>query len=160
MTMLYFAYGSNMDRSELMHADRCPSAEFVCIAKLKKHRLAFTRKSINRGCGVADLLSDSGQYVLGVVYEIPDFEVEFLDVAEGYRAGRDKNENSYNNVPCEVFKENGQKILDPVFTYIANKQENPPLPNEKYKKHLIKGAIEWGLPKEYIKTLEQIKTKD
>ena len=156
--MLYFAYGSNMDWDQMQ--ERCPSAEFVCIAEIKKHRLAFTRKSRKRRCGVADLLFDSGQHVLGVVYEIPDFEVEFLDAAEGYQAGRDKNKNSYNNVPCEVFKENGQKILDPVFTYIANKQENPPLPNEKYKKHLIKGAIEWRLPKEYIKTLKQIETKD
>ena len=51
--MLYFAYGSNMEWKQMR--ERCPSAMFVCIAKLKDRRLAFTRKSKDRGCGVATL---------------------------------------------------------------------------------------------------------
>jgi len=54
--MLYFAYGSNLDFAQMR--DRCPSALFVAIAKLPDHRLAFTRKSIKRACGVADAVPE------------------------------------------------------------------------------------------------------
>jgi len=66
--MLYFAYGSNMHAAQMK--ERCPSAKFVCRAKLPSNRLAFTRKSVNRGCGVADFLHDETKEVWGVVYEI------------------------------------------------------------------------------------------
>ena len=54
--MLYFAYGSNLDWAQMK--SRCPSATFVDRAKLKDHRLAFTRKSKDRDCGAADLYQD------------------------------------------------------------------------------------------------------
>jgi len=41
--MLYFAYGSNMDWAQMR--SRCRTARFVCVEKLKDHRLAFTRKA-------------------------------------------------------------------------------------------------------------------
>jgi hypothetical protein len=50
--VLYFAYGSNMNWEQMK--TRCPSARFVAVALLPDYKLAFTRKSINRGCGVAD----------------------------------------------------------------------------------------------------------
>jgi len=50
--MLYFAYGSNMDWNQIR--GRCPSASFLGIAVLLDHRLAFSRYSTTRNCGVAD----------------------------------------------------------------------------------------------------------
>jgi hypothetical protein len=67
--MLYFAYGSNMDWGQMK--GRCPSVRFVGVAKLPDHRLVFTRKSVNRGCGVADVVRDAGGGVWGAVFEIP-----------------------------------------------------------------------------------------
>jgi hypothetical protein len=56
--MLTFAYGSNMDWNQMR--ERCPSSRFVGIAVLRDHKLAFTRKSLKRGCGVADLIAEGG----------------------------------------------------------------------------------------------------
>src|SRR5947208_12969770 len=72
--MLYFAYGSNMDSTQMK--ERCPSAKFVCRAKLPSHRLAFTLRSCRRGCGVADILRDEAKDVWGVVYELPENELK------------------------------------------------------------------------------------
>ena len=40
--MLYSAYGSMMDFREMRQ--RCPSAQFVAVAKLLDHLLQFTRR--------------------------------------------------------------------------------------------------------------------
>jgi gamma-glutamylcyclotransferase (GGCT)/AIG2-like uncharacterized protein YtfP len=80
--MFYFAYGSNMNWQQ-MH-ERCPSARFFGIAELQHHKLAFTRKSKNRGCGVADAVSGPGQKLWGVVYEVTTLDIEKLDNLEGY----------------------------------------------------------------------------
>jgi hypothetical protein len=42
-SMLYFAYGSNMNWQQMQ--DRCPSARFFGVALLPDHKLAFTRES-------------------------------------------------------------------------------------------------------------------
>lgn len=87
--MLYFACGSNMDWDQMR--ERCPSARFVGVAKLPEHKLAFSRRSKKRGCGVADAVADQGSSVWGVVYEVDDRDVGQLDAAEGYSPGRVKN---------------------------------------------------------------------
>ena len=72
--MLYFAYGSNMNWLQMQN--RCPSARFLYRAVLPDYKLAFTRKSVKRGCGVADVVPARGQNAWGVVYEISNLDVE------------------------------------------------------------------------------------
>lgn len=91
--MLYFAYGSNLDFAQMRQ--RCPSAKFVSIAKLPDHRLDFTRKSLTRGCGVADVVPELGRAVWGVVFAVEETDIGSLDASEGYRPGRPDTENSY-----------------------------------------------------------------
>jgi gamma-glutamylcyclotransferase (GGCT)/AIG2-like uncharacterized protein YtfP len=87
--MLYFAYGSNMDWNQIQ--ERCPSSRFIAIAVLPNHKLAFSRKSEERECGVADSLPEQGAEVWGVVYEIDDRDIGSLDYHEGYQPGRKTN---------------------------------------------------------------------
>jgi gamma-glutamylcyclotransferase (GGCT)/AIG2-like uncharacterized protein YtfP len=150
--MLYFAYGSNMDWGQMK--GRCPAVRFVGVAKLPNHRLAFTRKSVNRGCGVADVVRDAGGAVWGAVFEIPDLEVGTLDKSEGYQPGRDKN--SYWRRECMVFLDGDDERPLTVATYFAEPQHNPPLPNQSYKDLILAGARHWHLPADYIARLEAI----
>jgi hypothetical protein len=47
-----------------------------------------------------------------------------------------------------------------VAVYFAIPQENPPLPNQKYKDQILSGANYWHLPSKYIhKVIEAIKVK-
>jgi|SRR5579872_3603852 len=154
--MLYFAYGSNMEWSQMR--SRCPSAKFVSAAKLPDFRLAFTRRSKQRSCGVSDVVADKAESVWGVVYEIADTEIALLDSFEGFRPGRERKENSYVREERHVFRDGNQKQPLLASIYLGNPQENPPLPNEDYKKLLVKGAEQWNLPPDYIKKLEAIQT--
>lgn len=155
--MLYFAYGSNLDWTQIK--SRCPSARFVCKAILKDHELAFTRRSKERGCGVADVLPATNRVVWGVVYQISELDIGQLDKSEGYRPERPRKDNSYVREERHVYAEgDSQKPLS-VSVYVANKQENPPLPIQKYKMLIVNGAKFWHLPEDYIQELEQIKVK-
>lgn len=150
--MLTFAYGSNMNWDQMR--ERCPSSHFVGIAVLCDHKLAFTRKSVNRGCGVADVVAENGAKVWGVVYEIADLDVGKLDASEGFRPGRDKN--SYYRRESLVFLDAEDERPLTVSAYFGDPQPNPPLPNAAYKNLILTGARHWHLPDEYVCELEQI----
>jgi gamma-glutamylcyclotransferase (GGCT)/AIG2-like uncharacterized protein YtfP len=154
--MLYFAYGSNMDAEQMK--GRCPSAKFVCRAKLPSHRLAFTRMSIIRRCGVADILRDETNDVWGVVYELVESELENLDKDEAFRLGRPDDQNDYTRENWHVWHEGDAKRPLLVALYRGHPQPNPPLPNCDYKNLIVAGARHWQLPAEYIQDRESIQT--
>lgn len=150
--MLYFAYGSNMDCGQMRK--RCPSARFMGIALLPDHKLAFTRKSETRGCGVADAVPDADRRVWGVVYEIDDIDVDKLDKCEGYRAGRETN--SYWRRERLILLDGDVQQPLTVSAYFASPQQDPPLPDAVYKSLIVDGAKFWQLPNDYIRELEHI----
>lgn len=144
--MLYFAYGSNMDEEQM--SQRCPSSTFYGVATLPEHRLAFTRYSKGRGCGVADCLPAKGSEVWGVVYDITETDLSTLDRSEGYLPGRANN--AYIRENRQIFMNGDQGRPETVAIYFACRQDNPPLPSPAYKAQIIKGARFWLLPEMYI----------
>lgn len=139
--------------------ERCPSAMFVCIAKLKDYRLAFTRKSIKRGCGVADVVFESGSDIWGVVFQIDERDIGNLDSKEGYVPGR--SGNAYTRIECHVYEDGDEQKPIVAMTYVVTeKQDNVPLPNVEYRRQLVEGAIYWHLPGEYVQRLEAITASD
>ncbi len=154
--MLYFAYGSNMDWKQMK--DRCPSAQYIANAILRDHKLAFTRESKRRGCGVADVVPESGHNVWGVVYKICEQELGSLDKAEGYCPWRENN--AYWRRECIVYIDNEAQKPKTVSAYFAEREDDPPLPNKEYKILILKGARYWNLPEKYVHELEQIKVSD
>lgn len=124
------------------------------IAVLPDHKLAFTRKSKKRRCGVSDAVSKPGGTLWGVVYEITARDVSELDKFEGYTPGG--NRNSYSRRECVVLLNGDDQQPVPVFTYFGNPQPSPPLPNIAYKDLILSGARHWLLPEAYIRELEAI----
>jgi gamma-glutamylcyclotransferase (GGCT)/AIG2-like uncharacterized protein YtfP len=155
--MLYFAYGSNMDWAQMK--ERCPCAKFVFRAKLPSHRLAFTRMSVRRGCGVADILRDETKEVWGVVYELLESELENLDKDEDFQTGRPDDQNDYTRENWYVWHEGDAKRPLLVALYRGHPQPNPPLPDCDYKNLIVAGARHWQLPVGYIQELEAIQTE-
>jgi cation transport regulator ChaC len=76
---LYFAYGSCMNQADLARSE--PRAVYLGSAVLRNYRLAFSRFSQFRGGGVADIVREPGEWIEGVLFEVPDFEA--LDRREG-----------------------------------------------------------------------------
>jgi len=81
MAVKYFAYGSNMSPTVMTRV--CPTHKVLGAAKLIDQRLAFTRRSVKSGSGVADIVPAPSMAVWGVVYEVDEKEISSLDKKEG-----------------------------------------------------------------------------
>ena len=138
--------------------ERCPSASFVGGAMLPDHRLAFSRKSKKRQCGVADVVAAASCQVWGVVFEISDLDLRSLDKSEGYRPGRLAN-NSYVRRECRVLLDGDDNRSLTVSTYFAEREATPPAPNQAYMRQILAGARYWHLPAAYISDLERIEVR-
>lgn len=79
---LYFAYGSNLDESQLR--SRCPSSTFAGLATLPGHALAFVGHSHGWDGAVATVIPRAHARVEGVLYEIDAADLLALDGFEGH----------------------------------------------------------------------------
>ncbi len=146
--MHYFAYGSNMDWPQMR--ERCPSSKFVCVARLPNYHFVIGRHSRLRHCGTATIVAERGSEVWGIVYDVSDEDLLALDSFEdGYRRER---------VFVSALND-GRHPLE-VLVYIAGKDEIVPLPNPRYKRHILDGAQHWQLPPTYCAMLEKIKVSN
>lgn len=144
-----FAYGSNLDWEQM--TERCPSASFVGVARLASYRLAFTRWSQKRGCGVADIIPSGDCEVWGVLYEVSDDDMRALDRFEGYLP--DEGKVGYRRVNVKVEPAGASDCRTCAITYeVASKGEHFD-PSNDYLNHIIAGARHWGLPNDYIQSL-------
>jgi len=126
--MYYFTYGSNLNREQMQ---RRPSARFVDVAELANHRLAFTRFSSSRGCGVADIVEAEVWSVWGVVFEITGLaDVQRLDRYESVP-------KAYIRSSIAVFLSKTPEEAVNAATYFARKELHPPLPNAEYKALIV-----------------------
>lgn len=142
--MYYFAYGSNMNWPQMQR--RCPSARFVCVARLANYQFGITRHSRLRDCGTANIFLAEGNEVWGTVYEVSQADLAILDGFEdGYRR---------EILPVCSF-ENGKQPLN-ALVYIAEIENDVPLPSAEYKRLILDGAKHWNLPASYLSMLEKI----
>jgi gamma-glutamylcyclotransferase (GGCT)/AIG2-like uncharacterized protein YtfP len=72
--MLYFAYGSNMIRRDMLM--RCPGATVVGVGLLRGYRVTERKW--------ADIDRDPSAAVHGLVWKVPKGELRFLDEYEDY----------------------------------------------------------------------------
>ena len=155
MNSYYFAYGSNMSKSQI--EKRCPKYKKIGIAKLENYELTFPRKSKKRGCGVSSVGPKDGKEVWGVVYELNEDDLASLDKKEGY--GHDPTKNDYNRESIKVSLGRLDDSLD-CWIYIAVKQEGIFRPNKEYLDAILAGAKENRIPEIYISSLNSIPLQD
>ena len=142
--MHYFAYGSNMNWEQIQR--RCPSAQFVCVARLKNYRFAIARHSRLRNCGTANIFADTGSEVWGIVYDLSEQDLAILD---GF-------EDGYRREKVFVLAAGDTQSSVEVLVYIAEREDNVPLPNPEYKRLIVAGARHWNIPEFYCSMLEKI----
>ena len=78
---LYFAYGSNLSRAQMLA--RCPGATASGTAMLTGFRLAFAGHSEGWGGAVATVWPESAASVPGRLYHLTDADWKALDRIEG-----------------------------------------------------------------------------
>lgn len=141
--IVYFAYGSNMSQRRLRA--RVPSAEFLGIGILECHALAFHKISKKDGSGKCNIVKSDNAAVYGALFKISKAELSALDTYEG-------NGKGYERRTIKVQNHLGQSV--DAWTYVAT-NINPSLrPYPWYKRHVLEGAREINLPKEYLRLIE------
>lgn len=142
--MRYFAYGSNLNWQQMQR--RCPSAQFVCAARLFDYQFGITRRSRLRNCGTANVSPARGKEVWGAIYNVSDAD---LIVMDGF-------EDGYRREILSVHPSgNGDGPIS-VLVYVAEIETNVPLPSAEYKRLILEGAKHWQLPPFYLAILEAI----
>jgi gamma-glutamylcyclotransferase (GGCT)/AIG2-like uncharacterized protein YtfP len=138
----YFAYGSNMCSGRLR--DRVP-CDFVAVAKLTAYRLRFHKLSMKDGSSKGDAFYTgfATDEVWGVVFDVPASKKAVLDAFEGLGYG-------YEDVGVVVTLPTGERL--PVRTYVADPEfiREGLGPYSWYKAYVLAGAVEHGLPLEYV----------
>jgi gamma-glutamylcyclotransferase len=149
MTVTYFAYASNMAPEVI--ARLCPQHRYLGVACLADHRLAFTRRSVKTGTGVADIIEAPGETVWGVLYKIADDELAAIDRKEGQGW-------AYTRVILPVRLEaDGSECAAVTYTVRA-KEPAEIAPSRQYLGQVIAAAHERGLPGPYVERLEAMST--
>ena len=143
MLLNYFAFGSNLASPRLLQ--RIPAASVHCVATLAEHRLCWRKNGADRS-GKCDIehTRDPGHLVYGVVYRMSHADKLELDVYEGAGYG-------YAHKTVEVLTLDGDAIE--AFTYYATDVDHSQQPYHWYKEHVLRGALEHGLPPHYVEQI-------
>jgi gamma-glutamylcyclotransferase len=142
--LYYFAYGSNLHWPQMQR--RCPSSRFICAARLPGYQFGITRHSRLRDCGTANVFLAPGKEVWGAVYDVSDADLIVMDDFEdGYRR---------EILSVDPIGNNRQPIH--VLVYVAEIENQVPLPSAEYKRFILQGARHWQLPASYLAMLEAI----
>ena len=132
--MYYFAYGSNLNRKQMM--ERCPQSRPKPTATLHHYKLVFVGWSRKWRGGVAGIKPWRGERVLGAIYDISESDLKRLDKYEGYP-------DTYDRINIIANSENGEPLE--AFTYIKKRQSEETRPSPEYLSTLQQGYRDWGI---------------
>ena len=142
----YFGYGSNMNRG-IFENRRGMRPIQARTALLENYRLCFNLP-IGRGeRGVANLEPQLGARTWGVLYLITTEQSEHLDRTEGVSSG------GYRRIPVSLIVDGNEQIS--AFTYQSVRVNWERKPSQRYISLLIEGAVQHGLPADYIAYLRR-----
>jgi len=130
--MLYFAYGSNLDRA-LMRAN-CPTARPLGVAMLDNHRFIIA------ACGYASVQPRVGSNVPGVLWQITPRDEDALDRYESIATGL------YDRATLPVRRQGGRMN---VLVYIACARGTG-RPQPGYLERVMAAARDWRLPDRHV----------
>jgi gamma-glutamylcyclotransferase (GGCT)/AIG2-like uncharacterized protein YtfP len=132
----YFAYGSNMDTSQMNK--RCSKSILTCPAKLRSYRFIINAR------GVATVVQENTSDVYGILWRITSDDEQSLDGYEGVKWG------TYRKANLNVETTSGQTIS--ALIYIARDNEIGS-PRNGYMEKIIAAAKAHSLPKKYLEEL-------
>ncbi len=134
---MYFAYGSNLTSARM--CARVPSARFVGVARLSGWRLTLDKRGAD-GSGKANLAPDARAQVWGAAYR--------LDANEW--SGLDAHEPGYERREIQILL---GKRVQTAWTYVSGLRTRDPVAHEWYKRLIVDGARDHGLPEDWIRWL-------
>jgi len=141
-TVWHFAYGSNMNRAQML--SRAGKILEEHNASLPNFEVRFNKK-VRGGTAGANIQPSPGNTVHGVLYKIEEGAMRSLDRYEGVP-------DHYRRIEVQVTPEGGPPV--PAQIYIASKVEKGLRPSPSYLQSMLDGAGEHNLPASYIGELK------
>ncbi|MFC1934693.1 gamma-glutamylcyclotransferase family protein [Chloroflexota bacterium] len=129
--MYYFAYGSNLNKKQML--SRCPDSKPKFTAILPNYKLVFVGWSRQWRGGVASIKAFRGERVRGAIYEVSEQCLRQLD----------KYEATYNQLNVTVFGEDDEPIE--AITYVKSGQLEDTKPSVEYLAVVQQGYRDWRL---------------
>ncbi|XP_061616506.1 gamma-glutamylcyclotransferase-like isoform X2 [Phyllopteryx taeniolatus] len=152
-TFAYFAFGSNMLWERLRLGN--PSATFLDTARLKDYQLDFgvwgENMESNWHGGVATIRESPGSEVWGIIWTMSREHLDTLDRQEGVHEG------IYSPLLVRVESSGHGEML--CKTYQMN-NFHARLTSPQYKHVMRRGARQNGLPEDYVRGLQAVKTNN
>ena len=150
MSLYYFAFGSNMDKQQMIDRE----VEFTEMQKgiMKDWKLVFNkRKWKGEGVGFANIVPEYGLTVEGIIYKVNENTIQTLDDLEGIPKAYHKKTMLVENINKESVN---------CIVYIANhsRTNNSLKPEKKYLNHLLAGKE--FLSEEYYSELKNTEILD
>lgn len=146
MDCWYFAYGSNMSRTQMTsrtgpirEGDEAPR-----LALLRGYQFGFTVRSTDNRIYANVLPSATNDVVHGVLYRCGEAGMRVLD---RYEAG-------YQRRQVSVTDRSGHIYDATVYVGLPECTVEPGKPSPRYRDIVLSGAREWELPAEYIAKIE------
>jgi gamma-glutamylcyclotransferase len=132
--MYYFAYGSNLNRKQMLQ--QCPGSKPKFSVVLPNYRLIFTGWSRQWKGGTASIKPFRGEKVKGAVYEISEGDLKKLDGFEDYPTTHDR---------LKVFVWTEESDSVEAVTYIKKEQSPETKPSPEYAAIIQQGYRDWDI---------------
>jgi hypothetical protein len=150
--VIYFAYGSNLDRFQLER--RVGDFEVVGVGYIDDYVLAFNKRGID-GTSKANIVIAPKNKTWGVFYRITEKQMSEMARFEGGYSRIFVDGQLTRNIGTD-----GYTPTEPIRaqTFISGAIVDK-YPSETYKERIIVGMIEWGLPPGLIDRLDEVRTQ-
>ena len=149
MAVWYFAYGSNMQTATFRGRRGIEFAE-ARSGRLAGWRLVFDKPPlVPVGEAFANIIADPEATVLGALYRISEEDLGHIDLTEGVLIG------NYQRIPVTVALHGSAETVE-AFTLTCAQSDPTLKPSTRYMALLIEGAIEHGLPADYVDWLRTV----
>lgn len=141
-TIMYFAYGSNMDSNRLHN--RIGDVSSSERAYLSRFQFQYNKLSYKLDRVYANIMPENHSVVWGVLIEVDEAQLDKLDDDEGVENGHYRRE--------KVTVVTDQNIEIEALTYVSEEKwvRSGLQPKEVYRNFCIRGAEEFNLPQEYV----------
>lgn len=143
----YFAYGSNMQRATFVERRRMQPLRSVW-GRLDGYRLTFDLPVGPGERGVANLSREIEATTYGVLHLLTVEEFDRLDRTEGV------DRDYYQRIGVEVIDRDGECVE--AWAYVSPHGVPGRKPSARYLGLLIEGALEHGVPADYVRLLRTL----
>jgi AIG2-like family len=149
--MWYFAYGSNLE-SATLRGRRGIAFTRAVVVRAPGWRVVFDKPPLFPiGEGFANIVADLDATALGVAFEVSADDLAHIELSEGVPI------DNYRRVELAV--EPLVAVPDPpseAVSLASDRRDETLRPSTRYMEIVIRGALEHGLPADYVEALRAV----